>query len=238
MMGHATSASPPAYNKAPLLASNRSPPPAPQITDAGGMSSWTSEQVAGWVARLPDGLGQYWPLFLDGEVTGHLMFRLSTTDMESMGITIIGHRLSLQRKLEELVSTRNQLEEQRVLLTWREDVHCCRGCICPGMCCVCCPCCDTRDFSLTQRALSVKSATCFTANEEHYDLTTLTDITRQSVCCCHSYITLHNRGGGGDGGTESFHMCCGGSQVFDALFHTWQSMKSGCMDGSHAIMAR
>lgn len=71
----------------------------------GSITQWTAEQVADWVAGL--GLTQYADAFVDEAITGLALVEMQHHDFKEMGITSVGHRLSLLRGVYDIKIKQN-----------------------------------------------------------------------------------------------------------------------------------
>jgi hypothetical protein len=71
-----------------------------------GADSWTMADVGEWLAAK--NMGQYAPNFQQNEINGSVLMDISLEDLDYMGITILGHRKTILKGIEELSSGRAQ----------------------------------------------------------------------------------------------------------------------------------
>ncbi|XP_033102065.1 SH3 and multiple ankyrin repeat domains protein 3-like isoform X3 [Anneissia japonica] len=67
------------------------------------LSTWQPEDVADWLISLK--LGEYRESFLENEISGEHLMALSKEDFTELGVTRIGHRLTIEKHLRKLRST-------------------------------------------------------------------------------------------------------------------------------------
>ncbi|EAW14570.1 adaptor protein STE50 [Aspergillus clavatus NRRL 1] len=63
------------------------------------ISEWTAEECANWLAAL--GLRQYCATFLENEIVGEALIALKHEELKEMGITSVGHRLTILKSVYE-----------------------------------------------------------------------------------------------------------------------------------------
>ena len=63
---------------------------------------WTVEDVCKWLTGL--GLASYTDVFAENEIVGSHLPDLSKDDLQELGITRVGHRLTFERSLKKLLS--------------------------------------------------------------------------------------------------------------------------------------
>ena len=61
-------------------------------------------------------MGQYSPNFQQNEITGSVLMDISLEDLDYMGITILGHRKTILKGIEELSSGRVQVGLYAILI--------------------------------------------------------------------------------------------------------------------------
>ncbi|KAF1346236.1 hypothetical protein BDV97DRAFT_301677 [Delphinella strobiligena] len=71
----------------------------------GLLTQWTAHQCADWISVL--GLSQYAALFIDESVNGEALAEMQNQDFKEMGITSIGHRLTLLKAVYEVKVKQN-----------------------------------------------------------------------------------------------------------------------------------
>ncbi|RFU28858.1 hypothetical protein B7463_g7475, partial [Scytalidium lignicola] len=64
------------------------------------ISEWTAEECADFVASL--GLGQYGDQFLENEIVGEALVALQHEDLKQMGVTSVGHRLTILKSVYDI----------------------------------------------------------------------------------------------------------------------------------------
>ncbi|XP_071943611.1 uncharacterized protein [Antedon mediterranea] len=64
---------------------------------------WQPEDVADWLVSLK--LGEYRDSFLENEISGEHLMALSKDDFSELGVTRIGHRLTIEKNLRKIRST-------------------------------------------------------------------------------------------------------------------------------------
>ena len=64
------------------------------------VSSWSTSDVSQWLTMLC--LNQYIQVFVSNEISGNLLLDLSLEDLDYMSITILGHRKTIMRGIEDL----------------------------------------------------------------------------------------------------------------------------------------
>ncbi|MCJ1317869.1 Adaptor for signal transduction [Xylographa vitiligo] len=64
------------------------------------VSEWTAEECANFIASL--GLGQYCDKFLDHEIVGEALVALRLDELEEMGVTSMGHRLTILKSIYDV----------------------------------------------------------------------------------------------------------------------------------------
>lgn len=65
-------------------------------------SAWSMDDVGEWLTSK--NLGQYTPNFQQNEINGSVLLDISLEDLDYMGITILGHRKTILKGIEELSS--------------------------------------------------------------------------------------------------------------------------------------
>ncbi|EAW19283.1 adaptor protein STE50 [Aspergillus fischeri NRRL 181] len=63
------------------------------------ITEWTAEECANWLAAL--GLRQYCATFLENEIVGEALIALKHEELKEMGITSVGHRLTILKSVYE-----------------------------------------------------------------------------------------------------------------------------------------
>lgn len=64
------------------------------------VSAWTVKDVSGWLEALS--LPQYAPIFAQNEISGPVVLDMSLEDLDYMEITILGHRKTIIKSIEDL----------------------------------------------------------------------------------------------------------------------------------------
>ena len=114
--------------KAPPPASKscKPAPPTPAASNAGDdatsfiatkpVTSWSVAEVGEWLRRL--GLEQHVATFVENEIDGSHLPDLGKEELHELGVTRIGHRLSIEKSLKKLVKW-----QLRVFRLWRVERH-------------------------------------------------------------------------------------------------------------------
>ena len=66
------------------------------------VSLWSVADVTEWLGSK--NLSQYAPNFLQNEINGSVLMDISLEDLDYMGITILGHRKTILKGIEEISS--------------------------------------------------------------------------------------------------------------------------------------
>ena len=61
---------------------------------------WTVEDVGNWLDNL--GMGMYGQVFMENEIDGSHLPDLGKEELQELGVTRVGHRLTLERSLKKL----------------------------------------------------------------------------------------------------------------------------------------
>lgn len=64
------------------------------------MSTWSCIDVCEWLSE--NGFGQYAPQFTDNEIIGEHLTGLTKDDLKELGVTRMGHRISIMKLIERL----------------------------------------------------------------------------------------------------------------------------------------
>ncbi|KAK7509862.1 uncharacterized protein IWZ02DRAFT_69239 [Phyllosticta citriasiana] len=75
------------------------------VSPKGVITTWTSEQVADWISNL--GLGHYAATFLDENVDGDALVALQHADLKELGISSVGHRLTVLKGVYDVKVKQN-----------------------------------------------------------------------------------------------------------------------------------
>lgn len=92
--------------------------PTQQGMEVSSVEAWSAEDVAQYFAQK--GYQQYRALFVKHELTGKRAIMLTPSDIEKMGIEIIGHRLGIQTELRSLKSTARAVLRNKVVSVEKE----------------------------------------------------------------------------------------------------------------------
>lgn len=115
-------------------------------------STWTTNQVAEWLAKM--GLPEHQAKFREQRITGDVLEQLKEAHLKELGVGIIGERVSLMKAIGKL--HHGAVNRQRFRIIWEDDaVRYKSGPI--GWCCdhlMCSPCCiDMDHYKLTGSTL-------------------------------------------------------------------------------------
>lgn len=66
------------------------------------LAEWNTDDVCKWLNGL--GLSSYTQVFAENEIDGSHLPDLSKEDLQELGVTRVGHRLTIERSLKKLVS--------------------------------------------------------------------------------------------------------------------------------------
>jgi len=66
-----------------------------------GVQNWVVDDVVEWLNSIPE-LAQYSTLFAQNSICGQKLMSLSQSDLQTLGVQILGHRKSILRKIAEL----------------------------------------------------------------------------------------------------------------------------------------
>jgi hypothetical protein len=75
--------------------------------------AWSADDVAEYFAQR--GYQQYKALFVNHDLTGQRVILLTPSDIEKMGIEVIGHRLGIQKELRSLKSASRAVIRNKVI---------------------------------------------------------------------------------------------------------------------------
>lgn len=102
------------------------------------------------------GLGQYYEMVVQHDVTGKVAPRLSESDLKEMGIKSIGDRKRFQEAVETMQKSARKKEREKVIWEGKEVLwFSCWDAAC-GTCCGCCPA-DPSTYRLTGTHLVIKT---------------------------------------------------------------------------------
>jgi hypothetical protein len=74
-----------------------------QVPRAPAVIRWTPAQVSVWITA--QGFALYAPLFMEHEVDGASLLELDCHDLSRMGIGVVGHRHTLNRRIRTLAES-------------------------------------------------------------------------------------------------------------------------------------